>query len=158
MAEGLLNQDIERFLRKKEFLNIATSDFENRPNVAPKFVLKVEGDYIYLIDYVIGRTYRNLKINPRVSLSTLDLDKLTGYQINGTALIIDEGTEHKRLLGQMHQRQIYFSTMRIIAGVKREKTHPSFEVTLPERVAIFKIKVEEIVEISSTGKLKRQRL
>jgi predicted pyridoxine 5'-phosphate oxidase superfamily flavin-nucleotide-binding protein len=158
MANVLLTEEIRYFLENKEFINIATCDFSNRPNVAPKFVVKIEGDFIYLADYVIGRTFENLKVNPRVSLSTVNIDTLVGYQVNGSAEIIDKGAQHRKLLKNVADKQIDFSVKRIIEGVHAEKKYKSFEVTFPEKVVILKIKVEEIVEIGPTGKLARKKL
>lgn len=157
MADELITREIQQFLKEQTFINIATSDFDGRPNVAPKFLLKVEDDVIYLIDYVIGRTFRNLKNNPNVSLSTVDLDTLVGYQINGKADIVEDGQDYKKLLQQMYDRQIEFSTKRIIEGIRSKKKHAGFEVTFPDRVVMFKIKAEEIVEIGPSGKIERKR-
>ena len=156
-VETIITEDIKEFLQNQEFINIATTDFDSRPNVAPKFLLKIEDDYIYLADYVMGRTYRNTKINPRVSLSTVNMDTLTGYQINGKAEIIEKGTEYESFIEQFRNKQIQFSVTRIIEGVHKEARHGTFETSLPERIAIFKIRAKEIVEIIPTGELKRRR-
>ena len=52
------------FLAKGKFVNVATCSDERMPNVAPKLIAKTEKNIIYLIDYVIGKTYSNLKENP----------------------------------------------------------------------------------------------
>ena len=155
--EEIITDDIKEFLQKQEFINIATCDSENIPNVAPKFLLKIDNDYIFLADYVMGRTYRNLRVNPRVSLSTVNMGTLTGYQINGEVEIIEKGLEFESLMEEFRKKQIQFSVTRIIDGVQKGAKHGTFETSLPERVVIFKIKVEEIVEIISTGELKRKR-
>jgi len=93
---GRISEKICHFLAKTEFLNFATCDFSGRPNVAPKFLVKVENNNIYFADYVFGRTFINLKKNPRVSISAINLDTLTGYQINGIARIITGGPEFKK--------------------------------------------------------------
>ena len=156
--DKLLTKEVIRFLREKEFINIATADFMGRPNVAPKFLLNIKGDSLYLIDYVVGQTYQNLKINPKVSISTMNVDTLVGYQINGMAEIIEKGDEYQRLLKVMNQKQIKFSTKRVIEGVKLQRRHNDFEVTLPEEAVIFRIKVLEIVEIGSSGQLERKKI
>ena len=158
MVGKLITEEMHQFLKDKAFISIATSDFYGRPNVAPKFLLKFEDDFIYLGDYVIGRTFQNLRNNPKASLSAINLDTLVGYQINGRAKIIERGQEHKKLLMDMHERQIQFSVRRIIEGIQRKKTHTHFEVTFPERVVVFKIKVEEVVEIGPSGKLERKKI
>ncbi|MDD4183096.1 MAG: pyridoxamine 5'-phosphate oxidase family protein [Candidatus Omnitrophica bacterium] len=145
------------FLNKTEFLNIATCDFSGRPNVAPKFLVKVEGTNIYLADYVFGRTFINIKNNPRVSLSAVNLTTLTGYQINGTARIIASGPELKRLIKEMQAKQVKFSASRLIEGLHKETAYKDFEVTLPEKACIFKIKIEEVAEIGRSGKIHRRK-
>jgi len=155
--ESIITKEALEFLTKREFINIATSDQGHRPNVAPKFLLKVERDCIYLVDYVLGKTWRNIQLNKLVSLSTINIDKLVGYQINGEAEIIEAGPTFGKLLNELHDKIINFSARRVIEGVRKEKKHKDFEVTFPEKVLIFKIKVLEIVQISPTGELKRER-
>jgi predicted pyridoxine 5'-phosphate oxidase superfamily flavin-nucleotide-binding protein len=150
--------DIKAILTKREFLHVATCDFKGRPNVAPKFLLKVEDNFIYLVDHVIGSTWNNLKLNPKVSLSIMDPETLTGYQINGSVEIIEAGSVYDKLLKEVEEKEISISIERVIAGVHSGKKHKNFEVAFPKRLAMFKVKVEEVVEITSSGKLERQQL
>jgi len=154
----MLAKAVEEFLTQREFINVATSDVLGKPNVAPKFLLKADSGHIYLVDYVIGRTYKNLTHNPRVSISTINKNNLTGYQINGEVKILRRGNLYDRLIKEYRRRQIRFSAFRIIQGVREEKRHRHFEASLPEKVVVFMVKVEEIVEISPTGGLKRKKL
>lgn len=154
----MIIDEITKLLADSEFVYVATSDFGGQPNVAPKFFLKVEDNFIYLVDYVIGRTYQNLKINPRASLSIVDSDNLKGYQINGQAAIIESGSLYTRITKETTKRLISLSVKRIVEGVHAQRTHKNFEVTFPEQVVILKIKIEEIVEIGPSGKLTRKRI
>lgn len=158
MERGIITRKAKEFLKDKEFINVATCDFDGRPNVAPKLILKIEENYIYLVDYVIAKTYSNLKINPMVSLSTVDMISLTGYQINGKANIITKRQAYNELLEEFRQRQIRFCVTRIIQGVQKAEKHQQFETTFPERIAIFKVTVEDVVEIIPTGELKREKI
>ena len=146
------------FLRKREFISVGTCDFEGNPNVAPKLLLKIEDSSIYLIDYIVGRTFANLKANPKVSLSFFDIDTLTGYQINGPVEIMEKGPLHDKLLRELSAKKVELSVKRIIEGVNKEKGHGAFEMFLPEKVVMFKIQIKEIVEISSSGKLEREKV
>lgn len=154
----MIAKELNKLLKNVTFIDIATCDFEGRPNVAPKFVLKIDGDYIYLVDYTMGKTYRNLKVNPRVSLPAMDFDTLIGYQINGVGEIIEKGPEYEKLIKELKKRIIHLSVDRLVEGVQKAKTHESFEVIFPEQVVIFKIKVEEVVEIGPTGELRREKI
>lgn len=145
-------------LKKREFVSVATADFKGMPNAAPKFLLKVEGNFVYLVDYTIGRTWKNININPRVSLSFIDSDTLLGYQLNGSVDIIDKRQEYDSVLKEMADKKINLSTKRIIEGISRGKAHQFFELAISERFIVFKVRIEEVVEICPCGKLKREKL
>lgn len=149
---------IHDLLENKEFVSVASCDFSGRPNVAPKFFLKIEHSYLYLIDYVLGATFANLKVNPRVSISVMDKEALTGYQLNGHAQIIDSGPEYNKVEQELLQREIDLSAKRIIEGVVQGKVHENFELAMSDKFVVFKIKIEETVEIGHRGTLKRETL
>ena len=154
----MLTEEALEFLKGKKFINIATCDFNHRPNVAPKFLLKIKNGFIYLIDYVMNTTLKNIKINRRVSLSTINVDTLKGYQINGIAEVIDKGHTYKNLLKEYSDRQLTFSTERIVRTLREGKRDKALEVQLPEEVIVLKVKIEEIVGIGLRGNLEREKV
>lgn len=145
-------------LKAREFVSVATADSTCLPNAAPKFVLKVEDNFIYLVDYTIGKTWENLRVNPRASLSFTDADTLTGYQINGPVEIIEKGAEYERILKELQEKEISLATARIIEGIHREKKHAVSELEIPQRFVIFKIKITDVAEIGLQGQLKREKI
>jgi predicted pyridoxine 5'-phosphate oxidase superfamily flavin-nucleotide-binding protein len=154
----MISKSLKELIESREFISVASCDMESRPNAAPKFLLKVEGDYLYLVDYIIGRTFTNFKVNPRVSLSFIDSNTLIGYQINGKVEVIDSGAEYNLIIKQLQDKQIDLSIARVIEGVTKGRAHKSFEVAIPEQFVIFKIKIEEVVEMRPSGTLKRERV
>jgi uncharacterized pyridoxamine 5'-phosphate oxidase family protein len=154
----MITQKIINLFKQREFISVASADFEGRPNVAPKFLLKIEDNFVYLVDHVVGRTFQNLKINPRVSISVMDADTLKGYQINGSVETIEKGELYDNILGELKNKQISLATERIIKGVQQGRRHEGFEMDFPERIAVFKVRIEEVIVIDSTGKLQRERV
>ena len=154
----MFEKKILELLLSREFLYVATCDRDLRPNVAPKFLLEIEDNYIYLVDYIIGRTYKNLKINSKVSISIMDLESLTGYQLNGIAQVIEEGAEYKKCLKEFTEKEVGLSATRVIEGVEKGKGHKNFEVVISENAVIFKIRIEEVIEIAPQGAVKRQTI
>jgi hypothetical protein len=153
----MIKKKIIEFLKTREFISVATCDFAGRPNAASKFILRLEDNAIYLVDYIIGRTCHNLKANPRASLSFVDTNTLTGYQINGPVEIIDKGPEYETAIKELRQKEIDLSTRRIIEGVTKGKSHQAYEVATSEKSIIFKVKMEEVVEMRTSGTLKREK-
>jgi predicted pyridoxine 5'-phosphate oxidase superfamily flavin-nucleotide-binding protein len=154
----MLIKKLAELLEEREFVYIATCDFENRPNAVPKFFLKIEGNFIYLIDYVLGRTFNNLRKNPRVSLAIMDNNALKGYQVNGTAEIIDKGALYKKMITELKTKEIDFTVERIIEGVRGGKRSKGFEAACSGEAMILKVKIGEIVEVNCGGELRREKL
>lgn len=143
-------------LEKREFISVATCDLKGRPNAAPKFILKADHENIYLIDYTIGMTYDNLKLNPRVSMSFIDPRSLKGYQLNGKATIIEKGRLYDKMRKEMLEKEIRLTAEHIIQDIRGEARHDTFEVGLSEKYVVFKLTVYEVVEIGPRGELIRK--
>ena len=153
----MLKKELTELLEKREFVSVATCDLDCRPNAAPKFLLKVEGDSIYLVDYTLGATWRNLRVNPRASISFIDPSTLKGYQLNGPVRIIEKGPEFNKMRKEMLEKEIRLTTKHIIEDVRGEGKHESFEVVITERFVVLRLMVDEIVEIGLKGELKRSK-
>jgi len=154
----MIPKKIIDFLQEREFISVATSDLSGLPNAAPKMLLRVEGSCLYLIDYTIGTTYRNLRVNPRLSLSFMDLKTLVGYQINGRVEIIEKGKVYESMLQELRRKEIELSITRVVEGIKAEKSHEAFEVAITEHLVIFRVAMDELVEIGPHGGLKREEI
>lgn len=152
----MLKKKIIPLLKSRLFLIISTCNLERIPSAAPKFILKCEKNYIYLVDYTFGRIWENLKVNPKASLSLINQDDLTGYQINGSVELIDKGSAYDKAVIELEERKVNLTVERIVQGVRRGASHKSFEVLLPKHLVVFKIKIEEIIEISPTGSIKKE--
>ena len=142
----------------REFVSIATCSLDNTPNAVPKFVLKTEGNIIYLVDYVRGQTLTNLKVNSKVSIPVMDNKLLVAYRVNGAAEIVESGAEYKKLMEELRSKVIASSVARVIEGVRSQTTHENFQATFPDKVCILKVTAGEVVEIDPAGKLHTERL
>jgi predicted pyridoxine 5'-phosphate oxidase superfamily flavin-nucleotide-binding protein len=152
-----VHKKIAELLKEREFISVGTADFAGRPNVAPKFLLKIENNTFYFVDYIIGTTFRNLQINPRASISFMDTNSLVGYQLNGPVEVIDAGVEYDKLVKELLRRKIDLSARRIVEAVTKGKVHKDFELSMSDNFVIFKVHIEEIVEMASSGVLKREK-
>ncbi|MGD0335993.1 MAG: pyridoxamine 5'-phosphate oxidase family protein [Candidatus Omnitrophota bacterium] len=143
-------------LKTREFVGVATADKEGTPNSAPKLLLKADGRNAYFIDYSIGKTAANLKVNPKVSLSFIDINSLFGYKLDGKVEIIEKGRVYDECLKELREKEIELSVERLVKGVHSGKSHKEFEVEIPERFLVYKVKIEEGSEISPRGEIKRE--
>lgn len=145
-----------KIMKAREFIAVATADKGGKPNCAPKLLLKIDGGIAYFIDYSIGKTAENLKVNPEVSLSFIDINSLFGYRLNGKVEIIEKGKIYDECLKELREKEIGLSVERVIKGVQDGKSHKEFELEIPEHFLIYKVKIEEGCEISPRGEIKRE--
>ena len=148
--------NIEKLLKGREFITIATADNEGLPNAAPKFLLKYETPYLYIVDYAIAKTADNLRKNPRASLSVMDLHNLEGYRLNGTTELIEQGAEHERLAAELRKSLVRLSASRVIEGLQTGKRHEHFELEMPDRFVVIKFRIREAVKIGTSGDLYKE--
>jgi predicted pyridoxine 5'-phosphate oxidase superfamily flavin-nucleotide-binding protein len=137
--------------KKRKFVTVATSDKNCEPNGVPKFFVKYEKPYAYLIDSSFAKTIHNLEINPRASLSLMDYDNLEAYRANGSVELIREGKEYKQIAKEVEKRTIQLSAERVIEGARTGKRHEHFELEIPDKFIVIKVKIEEIVKIAARG-------
>ncbi len=155
MPDNLISDELRGLLEKQEFIYISTCDAE-RPNIAPKFLIKVEEDSIFIADFLSGRTSVNLKKNPNAAVGILNLDTLIGYQFLGRAHELKEPAGSGILMNILQEREMKFCVERIVAGVSSNSRSENFEISFPEDVAIYRIDVEEVVTIGPGAKLIRK--
>ncbi len=71
---------------------LATASTENLPNVSPKEIFTYWGDSDILVANIASpQTVKNIKANPQVCISILDILVQKGFQFKGTAKIIFNG-------------------------------------------------------------------
>lgn len=152
----ILERSIE-LLRTKEFVEMSTADKDARPNSAPKLLLRAQGRTLYFIDYSMGSTASNLRVNPRACLSFMDMDSLSGYRIYGGVEVIDKGRVYNGCLALLRKKQLQLSVERVIRGVLNSKAHDKFELEIPERFLVYRMRIEEVSEITTRGEIKKEK-
>lgn len=151
-------QEFRKLLSKIQFLHVATLSKDGQPNAAPKLILKVDDKAIYLVDCTIGKTWENLKKNSQVSLSFVDEESLKGYQINGEAVVLEGKSIGVELRKILEEKEVALTVKRIVSGIHEHKKHEDFEMGMSDKFVIFKINLNEVVEIGYKGNLTRQKL
>lgn len=154
----MLPEEVIDVLEKTEFVMMATASLSGRPNAAPKFLLKQEGDHLYFVDYVMNRMWKDLKRNNKVSIAIMDMKGLVGYQINGRNRIIARGKEFDELVAILKKKLTKLSAKRIIDALHSGVRSENYEMSIPSDVVFFKVKVTEVAVISSRGDVARKNM
>ena len=76
--------------RKSMLCWLATVDAQGKPNVSPKEIFAFHGSEHLLIAHIASpSSVRNIKANPRVCVSFIDIFVQKGFKVSGTALNVD---------------------------------------------------------------------
>ncbi|SEL97745.1 pyridoxamine 5'-phosphate oxidase family protein [Parapedobacter koreensis] len=86
----IINQDVEDYINKSVLCWLATVDEDNAPNVSPKEMFAYyNGTTVLIANIASPGSARNIRHNPRVCVSFVDVFVQKGYKLKGTARIVD---------------------------------------------------------------------
>jgi predicted pyridoxine 5'-phosphate oxidase superfamily flavin-nucleotide-binding protein len=86
----MITDDVKKYIDKSVLCWLATCDKDLMPNVSPKEIFTYQGDSTLLIANLASpNSIDNIKDNPNVCVSFVDIFVQKGYKIKGTAQIID---------------------------------------------------------------------
>ena len=95
---GKITAEIKAMVEKRKLVFTATASKEGLPNVSPKGSIRYwDENHLIFVERNSARTIRNLKENPNISLVILDEEKSKGFQLKGTAELIDKGKIYEEI-------------------------------------------------------------
>jgi len=85
----MLTADIRNYIDRSVLCWLATADAQGQPNVSPKEIFTHHGSDLFLIAQIASpQSARNIRINPAVCVSFIDVFVQKGYQLKGQAQLI----------------------------------------------------------------------
>ena len=83
---------------------VATASHDGEPNVTPKGTLKLmDENHVLFADLFSLKTRKNLLENNKVAVTVVDAATAKGYQIKGTAEVVDSGTLFEETRKQLQE-------------------------------------------------------
>ena len=93
----LLTQTVQDYMESSVLCWLATSNKNNLPNVSPKEIFcyhyKNGQESILIANIASPGSLKNIKVNPQVCLSFIDVLIQKGYQIHGNVKLIHQNDE-----------------------------------------------------------------
>ena len=81
--------DIKEFIEEQGIFVVGTMGLNNLPNVSPRIFFRVDEDTIYWLDFFKHKSYKNIQINPWVTISVFNKDDLKGFQFRGIVSYVE---------------------------------------------------------------------
>ena len=149
--------EVINFLHKQSFVLVSTIDANSYIHCAAKGIVHIEKEgKVYLIDLYRGSTFKNLKNNPTLSITSIDEQHFKGFTLKGKASMVEKNDFDASHIKAWEEKVIKRISQRLIKSVQDEKgnaSHP--EAHLPPVQYLIELKVEEIVDLTPAH-IKRQ--
>lgn len=144
-----LSDDIIHFFQKQGFVVVSTIDRNGYAHSSCKGIVKINRiGRIYLLDLYRGKTYENLRQNPRISITAVDEHRFRGYCLKGKAKIIKRDKLKPQIIKAWEDKINSRITQRIIKSIHSEKGHPRHpEVLLPKPEYMIVVEVGEVIDL-----------
>lgn len=146
----MLTDEIIWFLRHQNFTIVTTIDENGLPHNSCKGMVDIDkGGLIYLLDLYRGKTFKNLKRNPNVSITGVDEHKFAGYCLKGEAEIIEREGFSPHLIEAWEKKIAGRITQRILKEMRGEKGHHhQAEALLPKPAYLIAVKIREVIDLT----------
>jgi len=135
--------EIKNLLSKQKLGFVATVSPDNTANLSPKGTIIVWNNDLIFADIKSPNTIANLQKNPSIEINVVDPISRKGYRFKGTAKIISEGDEFKKIISH-YKTQGIKSKINSIVSVKVESMHkvtsPVYDLGYSEEEIIAKWK------------------
>jgi len=90
----MITDEVKRYIDKSILCWLATSNRQNEPNVSPKEIFTYKDEKTLLIANVASpNSIENIKENPNVCVSFVDVFVQKGYKLKGTAILYDKNND-----------------------------------------------------------------
>lgn len=114
---------ISNLLSQQKLGYVSTICPDNTPNLSPKGTIIPWDDDLVFADIKSPQTITNLKKNPNVEINVVDPLTRKGYRFKGTATLINDGEEYKKIISYYKQHGIK-SKIGVIVLVKINTLKP----------------------------------
>ena len=145
-----LSEEILYFFRKQGFTFVSTLDEDGTIHIACKDIVRITEDgQLFLLDLYMGKTYRNLKRNPALSITAADEHTFTGYCLKGKAKIVPREELPSDIINAWDQTITSRVANRLLRNMRGEKGHHAHpEALLPKPKYMIMAEVEEVIDLT----------
>ncbi len=99
-ARALITQELREDVEGSVLCWLATADADGRPNVSPKEIFATFGEDSIVIAHIVSpRSVANIRTNPQVCVSFVDVFRQRGFKVEGTARLVEKGEPEFEMVG-----------------------------------------------------------
>ncbi len=145
-----LSGDIVAFLRAQSYVVVSSVGEDGAIHNACKGILRVDPPgRLFLLDVFVGRTFANLRRDPRISITAVDEHHFRGYSLSGTARLLSGEDLTPELLRVWEDALTERLTKRVLKNLSGTRGHPRHpELLLPKPKYLIEMTVGSVVDLT----------
>ena len=145
-----LKDEVIQFFHNQGCVIVSTLDESGNIHNSCKGIIKINHNgKIYLLDLYQGTTYKNLRRDPRISITAIDEHRFNGYCLQGKAHIIGIDELSTPIISMWEEKITSRVTGRIIKNLQGQKGHPKHpEAMLPKPEYLIAMEVENCIDLT----------
>jgi predicted pyridoxine 5'-phosphate oxidase superfamily flavin-nucleotide-binding protein len=142
-----MSEEVKRVINNN-FVHLATSSKDGKPNVVPVGLCRAISDHeLLIVDVYFKKTRRNLEENSQVAIAVEALEELRAYQLKGEAKIFTQGEFYERAIEIMKEQDKVREKRILVWREKRPDMAERFE-KLVERHHKLRPKAVVLVDVT----------
>ena len=116
-------KEVQEFLKGK-MAWVATAASDGMPNTTPKGSIRViDDEHVVFADLFSRKTRENLRANPKVAVTVADMTTYKGYQIKGSAEILESGLLFERMAEEIKKAPMKLPPLQYVVQITVEAVY-----------------------------------
>ena len=116
-------KEVQEFLKGK-MAWVATAASDGMPNTTPKGSVKIiDDEHIVFADLFSRKTRENLQANPKVAVTVADMTTYKGYQIKGSAKILESGLLFEQVAEEIKKAPMKLPPLQYVVQITVEAVY-----------------------------------
>jgi len=116
-------KEVQEFLKGK-MAWVATAASDGMPNTTPKGSVRViDDEHVIFADLFSRKTRENLRANPKVAVTVADMTTYKGYQIKGSAEILESGLLFERMAEEIKKAPMKLPPLQYVVQITVETVY-----------------------------------
>ena len=116
-------KEVQEFLKGK-MAWVATAASDGMPNTTPKGSVRViDDEHVVFADLFSRKTRENLRANPKVAVTVADMTTYKGYQIKGSAEILESGLLFEQMVEEIKKAPMKLPPLQYVVQITVEAVY-----------------------------------
>jgi len=116
-------REVQEFLKGK-MAWVATAASDGMPNTTPKGSVRViDEEHVIFADLFSRKTRENLRANPKIAVTVADMTTYKGYQIKGSAEILESGLLFEQMREEIKKAPMTLPPLQYVVRITVEAVY-----------------------------------